>query len=62
MSRLKLVFPTPEYKEQILDYKKEFLENGDSLDGTAGLARYDTFEEWYRDLVDNSREETVRAG
>lgn len=62
MSRLKLVLPAPEYKEQILDYKREFLENGDSMDGTAGLNRYDTFEEWYDALLDNSREETVREG
>lgn len=62
MSRLKLVLPAPEYKEQILDYKREFLENGDNMDGTAGLNRYDTFEEWYDALLDNSREETVREG
>lgn len=37
MSRLKLVLPTIEYKEEIMDYKKEFIENNDSLDGTGGL-------------------------
>jgi Acetyltransferase (GNAT) family. len=62
MNRLKLVLPTPEYKEQILDYKREFLESGDSMDGTAGLNRYETFEEWYQALCENSREETVREG
>jgi len=62
MNRLKLVLPTPEYKEQILDYKREFLESGDSMDGTAGLNRYETFEEWYQALCENSREETVRDG
>lgn len=62
MDRIKLVLPSPEYKEQIMDYKREFLENGDSMDGTAGLNRFDTFEEWYSAVCDNSREETVREG
>ena len=35
---LKLVLPAPEQKEEILNYKKEFEENQESMDGTAGLA------------------------
>ena len=38
MNRLKLVLPTLEYKEKLMDYKREFIENGDSMDGTAGLS------------------------
>lgn len=62
MNRLKLILPMPEHKDQIMDYKREFIENGDSMDGTAGLNRFDTFEEWYGAVCDNSREETVREG
>lgn len=62
MNRLKLVLPTPEYKEKIMDYKREFIENGDSIDGSAGLKNADTFEEWYSALCDNLKEETVREG
>lgn len=62
MNRIKLVTPTPQYKEEILDYKREFNENGDSLDGTSGLRNFETFEEWYSALCDNSKEETVREG
>jgi predicted acetyltransferase len=62
MNRLKLVLPAPEYKEKIMDYKKEFLENGDSLDGTAGLKNAETFEQWYSAFCDNLKEETVREG
>lgn len=62
MNRLKLVLPTPEYKEKVMDYKKEFIENGDSIDGSAGLKNADTFEEWYSALCDNLKEETVREG
>jgi len=62
MNRLKLVLPIPEYKEKLLDYKREFIENGDSMDGTAGLRNTETFEEWYCAFSDNLKEETVREG
>lgn len=58
MNRIKLVLPTPEYKEKLMDYKREFIENGDSIDGSAGLKNADTFEEWYNAFCDK----TVRAG
>lgn len=62
MNRIKLVLPTPEFKDAIMSYKTEFLENGDSLDGTAGLRDSATFEAWYEAICDNSYEETVRPG
>lgn len=62
MNRLKLVLPTPEYKEKLMDYKREFIENEDSMDGTAGLGNAETFEEWYHAFCDNLKEETVREG
>ncbi|WP_195987993.1 GNAT family N-acetyltransferase [Clostridium sp. D53t1_180928_C8] len=62
MNRLKLVLPIPEHKEMIMNYKREFIENGDSMDGTAGLKNTETFEEWYSNFCDNLKEETVREG
>lgn len=62
MNRLKLILPSPEYKEELIDYKMEFIESMDSMDGTAGLGIAKTFEEWYLALCDNLREETVREG
>lgn len=62
MSEIKLMLPTEEYKEQILEYKNEFLANGDSMDGTAGLKDAAAFDEWFLALKDNSCEETVRNG
>lgn len=62
MNRLKLVLPTPEYEEKLMDYKREFIENGDSMDGSAGLNNAETFEEWYSAFLDNLKEETVRKG
>ena len=50
MNRLKLILPTPEYKNEIMGYKKEFIENQDSMDGTAGLRNFKTFEGWYNAL------------
>ncbi len=62
MNRLNLILPTPEYKDKIMDYKREFIENKDSMDGTAGLRNAETFEEWYSAFHDNLKEETVRPG
>lgn len=59
---LTLVIPTPEYKEQVLSYKAEFLANGDDMAGTSGLRNAETFEEWLaRDILTRS-EETVPEG
>ncbi|WP_315109470.1 GNAT family N-acetyltransferase [Clostridium intestinale] len=62
MNRIRLVLPTPEYKEKLMDYKREFIENGDSLDGTANLRNAEAFEDWYSAICDNLKEETVREG
>lgn len=62
MNRLKLVLPTMDYKSEIMDYKREFIENGDSMDGTWGLRNSSTFEEWYSVIYDNLKEKTVREG
>lgn len=43
---LKLVAPTMEYKDQVMEYRMAFLENGDQLHGTARLEEVDTYEEW----------------
>ncbi len=59
---LTLVLPTPEYKEQVLDYKREFLQNGDILHGTAGLSDAASFEEWCQACQNNQKEATVQPG
>ena len=43
---LKLVEPTLEYKEQVMEYRRRFLENNDQLHGTARLEEVTTYEEW----------------
>lgn len=60
--KIRLVRPTPEWKDKILDYKKEFATNGETVHGSALLGEYETFEEWFSDVVKNSSEETVADG
>ena len=43
---LKLVAPTMEYKEQVMEYRKRFLENNEKLSGCAELEDVTTYEEW----------------
>lgn len=62
MADIRLVKPTPEYADAIMDYRREFIESGDSMDGTAGLADFADFGEWFARLCDNSSEATVRPG
>lgn len=45
-SILELVNPTMEYKEQVMNYRKVFLENNESFDGCSGLEECETYEEW----------------
>lgn len=45
-SILKLVKPNMEYKEQVMSYRKIFLENNESFEGCAGLEECETYEEW----------------
>lgn len=62
METIVLIFPEKEYEKQVMDYKKEFEENCDSMDGTAGLKNAASFDEWLSAITDNSKEETAREG
>lgn len=62
MNRLALIIPTSKYEKQILEYKKEFIKAGDSMDGTAGLKYVETFDEWYKILSSNAKGETLMDG
>lgn len=43
---LTLIKPTEEYKEQVMNYRKTFLEKGENLSGCALLEDCKSFEEW----------------
>lgn len=48
-SRLKLVFPSEEYKEQIQEFVEEFRKNGENvIPGSGGLDKLPSFEEWLK--------------
>ena len=55
---MKLLRPSMEYKQQILEYKNEFMQNGDDLAGTSYLQKYDVYEEWMKFVLDNEKEGT----
>ncbi len=43
---MKLIEPTMEYAQQIRAYRKEFLDCGDSMDGTGALRKMDHPQDW----------------
>lgn len=55
---MRLLRPSIEYKQQVLEYKKEFICNGDDLAGTSYLRNYDAYEEWMKFVLDNEKEST----
>lgn len=60
--KIKLIRPTVDMKQQIMDYRAEFVSNGETVHGSALLGEYENFEEWFADVVKNSSEETVADG
>lgn len=46
--RLELVPPTEEHESQVMSYRAEMLENGDSFDGCAGLELVENYGEWLK--------------
>lgn len=51
MSELILKEVTKDYAEQIMDYRRKFLEAGDSMDGCSGLQKCETFEAYELKLL-----------
>ena len=56
MHTLKLIRPTQEYADQVMAYRQEMLDNGDSLDGCAALEDTNSYAE---DLDIDSAASTV---
>lgn len=59
---MKLLEPTIEYARQIAAYRKEFLDCGDSMDGTGGLRRFEDPAEWVAHCAACRDEATVPEG
>ena len=60
--KIKLIEPTYDWADKIWAYREEFALNGERVHGSASLGEYNTFDEWYNDVVKNSCEETVAEG
>jgi len=59
---LTLALPAAADEAAVMDYRNEFLQAGDSMDGTCSLQRYENYGEWLSMVTDNRSEETVRSG
>ena len=62
MSQIKLIKPTLAYAEDIMTYKQEFLDAGDSMDGCGSLPGCDSAEEWIQELNLLEKPDTGPAG
>jgi len=62
MEKIILVKPNLSYADEILKYKKEFLEDEPIINGSAGLDRFSTIEEWLEELRKRSSKDTVPEG
>ena len=57
-----LIEPTIEYSEQIRTYQQEFIDSGESMDGTGGLIKFDDPQEWIDFLAKHKDPETIPEG
>ena len=57
-----LIEPTVEYADRIIAYKKEFVESGDSMDGTGSLRKTDDPKEWLDRIKTFKNKSTVPDG
>ena len=53
MEEFILIRPTSEYASQIVEYRQEFLDAGDSMDGTGPLRRTSNPEEYIQICLDH---------
>lgn len=62
MEELVLLEPSSVYYDQIKEYRQEFLEAGDSMDGTSSLREYDNPSDWMEHIKIYSNQETIPEG
>ncbi|MBP2022898.1 putative acetyltransferase [Clostridium punense] len=46
MSEFSLIAPSKKFEKQAFEYIQEFLQHNSEINGTAGLNRYDNYDEW----------------
>ncbi len=61
-SRMKLVIPTEEYKQQVLECVEEFKNNGEErVHGSGSIEKMGSFEEWIQKVNDDLSKEKAEA-
>ena len=59
---MKLIEPSAAYADRIRAYRREFLDNGDSMDGTGALRRFERPEDWLAFCEAGKNPETAPEG
>lgn len=62
MEKLQLVRPTMNYEKELLAFRREFIESGDSMDGSSSLRRYENIKDWLMMLDKMEDPDTVPEG
>lgn len=59
---VRLIEPTEHHRQLVMDYRQEFVTHGDTLHGTGGLERTDSFDEWLKGIAKDRHPDTVAHG
>ena len=62
MEKIILVKPDLSYADEIIKYKEEALKENPLINGSAGLNRFSSIEDWLEELKKRSSEDTVPEG
>ena len=62
LSKIELVKPTIEYSQEIMTYKEDFLQSGDSMAGCGSLRDQETVADWLNEIDMLEKEETCPDG
>ena len=62
MEKIILVKPNLSYADEITKYKEESLKESPLINGSAGLNRFSSIEDWLKELKKRSSEDTVPEG
>ena len=50
MDKIKLIKPAAEYADDIMKYRQDFIDSGDSMDGCGNLRECSSAEEWIQGI------------
>ena len=62
MEKIILIKPNLSYADEIIKYKEESLKENPLINGSAGLNRFSSIEDWLEELKKRSSEDTVPEG